>query len=112
MDPERLQQIERLYHAAPEREEGQRAGFLREARGADEALHRQVSSEAAKCGLWGIDSSKAAARSLSVVRGISGAIARAGATNAESFIEMPAMELAAGALARDETERGHMIGSL
>src|SRR5437773_11729166 len=42
MDPERLRQIERLYHAALEREEGQRAVFLRELYATDEALCREV----------------------------------------------------------------------
>jgi len=42
MDSERLRQIERLYHAALEREEGQRAVFLRAACEADQALYSEV----------------------------------------------------------------------
>jgi hypothetical protein len=44
MDPEQWQRVERLYHAALGREEGQRAGFLKEACAGDEALHREVES--------------------------------------------------------------------
>jgi len=72
MDPERLQQIERLYHAALEREASQRAVFLRAACEADQALCSEVEAL--------------------LVR----------ATEAERFMELPAMELAARALARDE----------
>ncbi len=72
MDPERLQQIERLYHAALERDASQRAVFLRAACGADQALCSEVEAL--------------------LVR----------ATEAEDFMELPAMELAAQALARDE----------
>jgi tetratricopeptide (TPR) repeat protein len=74
MDPERLRQIERLYHAALEREQSQRAGFLRGACEADPALYREVEG-LLEC-----------------------------ATEAEEFLELPAMELAAQALARDEQE--------
>src|SRR5258708_1941245 len=72
MDPERLQKIERWYHAALEREERQRAVFLREVCGADESLRCEVESLLA----YG--------------------------QKAEGFIELPAMELAARELARDE----------
>jgi serine/threonine protein kinase/tetratricopeptide (TPR) repeat protein len=44
MDSERWQNIERLYHAALECEEGQRAAFLTRACGSDEALLQEVES--------------------------------------------------------------------
>jgi serine/threonine protein kinase len=44
MDAERWQNVERLYHAAMEREESQRAAFLTSACGGDEALRREVES--------------------------------------------------------------------
>jgi serine/threonine protein kinase/Tol biopolymer transport system component len=44
MEPERWQQIERLYHAALERAEDQRAAFLRDACSDDDALRREVES--------------------------------------------------------------------
>lgn len=44
MDPKRFQQIERLYHAAREQEEGQRAAFLKEACAGDESLRQEVES--------------------------------------------------------------------
>ena len=44
MKPERWRQIEELYHAALEREVGQRAAHLEEACGADEALRHEVES--------------------------------------------------------------------
>jgi serine/threonine protein kinase/Tfp pilus assembly protein PilF len=72
MNAERLQQIESLYHAARELEEGQQAAFLREACGADDVLCREVESLLA-C-----------------------------SAQAERFIELPAVQLAARALARDE----------
>ncbi len=72
MAPERLRQIELLYHAALEREESQRAVFLRAACGADQTLCSEVEA-------------------LLVC-----------ATEAEEFMEVPAMELAAQALARDD----------
>src|SRR5580692_34713 len=71
MAPERLQEIERLYHAALEREEGQRAVFLRAQCEADQAMCSEVEA-------------------LLVC-----------ATEAEDFMEAPAMQLAAQALARD-----------
>ena len=71
MDSERLRQIERLYHAALELEESQRAAFLRRACQADPALCREVEA-------------------LLVC-----------AAEAEDFIELPAMELAAREMARD-----------
>jgi tetratricopeptide (TPR) repeat protein/predicted Ser/Thr protein kinase len=72
MDSERLRQIERLYHAALECEESQRAAFLRQACQADPALCREVEALLV-CG-----------------------------AEAEDFIELPAMELAARAMAREE----------
>jgi Tol biopolymer transport system component/serine/threonine protein kinase len=44
MDPERWEQIARLHRAALEREESQRAAFLREACAGDEDLRREVES--------------------------------------------------------------------
>ncbi len=44
MKPERWQQIERLYHAALEREPDERAAFLGAACANDEELHREVGS--------------------------------------------------------------------
>jgi serine/threonine protein kinase/Flp pilus assembly protein TadD len=42
--PERLQQIEQLYHSALEREPSQRAAFLEQACGADDELRKEVES--------------------------------------------------------------------
>src|SRR5579864_2293439 len=44
MKPERLQQIEQLYHSALEREPSQRAAFLEQACGADDDLRKEVES--------------------------------------------------------------------
>jgi eukaryotic-like serine/threonine-protein kinase len=44
LTPERWQEVERLYHAALERGEGERAGFLTGACGGDEELRREVES--------------------------------------------------------------------
>jgi serine/threonine protein kinase/tetratricopeptide (TPR) repeat protein len=44
MKPERLRQVERLYHAALEREDAERVPFLRDACAGDEALRREVES--------------------------------------------------------------------
>jgi len=44
MNPERWKQIEELYHAALERAESERAAFLEQACGGDEALRREVES--------------------------------------------------------------------
>jgi serine/threonine protein kinase/tetratricopeptide (TPR) repeat protein len=44
MTSERWRQVEEIYHSALEREEGQRAGFLKEACAGDEALRREVES--------------------------------------------------------------------
>ena len=69
MNPERLQQIEQLYHAALEHEERERASFLEAACGDDHRLRAEVES------LLGY------------------------AKKAQSFIERPALEVAARALA-------------
>ena len=42
MTPERLRQIEELYHSAREREPNERAGFLAEACRGDEELRQEV----------------------------------------------------------------------
>src|SRR5215471_15500063 len=70
MDPERWQKVEQLYHAALEREENERDGFLREVCAGDEGLRHEVES-------------------LLAYR-----------TRAETFIEEPALELAAQILAK------------
>ncbi len=44
MTPDRWRQIEQVYHAALEREEGQRAAYLRQACAGDDELHREVES--------------------------------------------------------------------
>jgi serine/threonine protein kinase len=46
--PERFQRIERLYHSVLEREENQRAAFLREACAGDDSLRQEVESLMAK----------------------------------------------------------------
>jgi serine/threonine protein kinase/streptogramin lyase len=42
MDPERWQQLERLYHAALERVPGERVAYLRDACGGDDSLRREI----------------------------------------------------------------------
>ncbi|HEV1286363.1 MAG TPA: protein kinase [Bryobacteraceae bacterium] len=74
MDPARLQQVERLYHAARERDESQRAAFLKDACGSDEALLHEVES------LLACD------------------------RKADDFIEVPAMELEARSIALQQTK--------
>jgi serine/threonine protein kinase len=49
MTPERLRQIEELYHSAQEREPGERAAFLAEACSDDEELRHEVESLLAEC---------------------------------------------------------------
>jgi Tol biopolymer transport system component/serine/threonine protein kinase len=71
MAPERWEQIERLYHAALEREPDARAGFLDEACADDEFLRNEVA------GLLACDVPR------------------------DSFIQSPAIEIAARALAND-----------
>src|SRR5262245_54067907 len=51
MSPERWHQIERLYHAALERDSGRRAEFLTEACRDDEELRREVESLLAQEGV-------------------------------------------------------------
>jgi serine/threonine protein kinase len=75
MEPERLRQIEQLFHAALTVEKDRRADFLREACGADESLRREVES-------------------LLAYR-----------SEAEGFIEAPAMEWVARELAQGEVPR-------
>jgi serine/threonine protein kinase/Tol biopolymer transport system component len=74
LEPERWQQIGRLYHAALEHEEGQRAAFLEEACAGDEELRREVESLLAQ------------------------------EDGGDRFLEAPALEVAARALARDGAE--------
>jgi serine/threonine-protein kinase len=74
MHAERWWTVEQIYQAAIEREESGRAAFLREACGDDEALRREVESLLAH------------------------------ETSAAPFLETPALELAAGALARHKQE--------
>ena len=70
MEPERWQKVEQLYHAALEREENERDAFLREVCAGDEGLRHEVESL------------------LAYQR------------RAETFIEEPALELAAEILAK------------
>jgi eukaryotic-like serine/threonine-protein kinase len=72
MDPDRWKQVEELYHAALEREENQRAAFLEQACAGDEAMRRQVESLLAHHD-----------------------------QASSSFLEEPALEMAAKALAED-----------
>jgi serine/threonine protein kinase/Tol biopolymer transport system component len=74
MQPERWQQIERLYHSALELEASQRAHFLEEACTDDDALRRQVES----------------------------LLAHGEATG--SFLEVPAFEAAAQVMAREQVQ--------
>src|SRR5512136_1389266 len=71
MDPQRWGEIERLYHLAREREAGEREKFLAEACGGDESLRREVES------------------------------LLAGPPEGRDFLEAPALEVAAMALAKD-----------
>jgi hypothetical protein len=84
MKSERWQKIEEIYHAALEREESQRANFVKEACGGDESLRREVES----------------------------LLTQEGATG--SFLEAPALEVAARGLAeeqeRSEGNEGGMVG--
>jgi uncharacterized RDD family membrane protein YckC len=72
MDPDRWKQVEELYHATLEREESVRLAFLEEACAGDEALRRRVESLLAHY-----------------------------AQASSSFLEEPALEIAAKALAGD-----------
>ncbi|MGA3328968.1 MAG: protein kinase [Terriglobia bacterium] len=77
MNAERLQEIEKIFHAALERPEGQRAAFLEQACAGDGALREEVESLLAH-------------------------------EDAGSFIESPAIQVAAQALAQDESEVGRV----
>ena len=74
MEPERWREIGRLYHATLEREEGQRTAFLKEACAGDEDLRREVESLLAQ------------------------------EDGGDGFLEAPALEVAARALAHDRAE--------
>ena len=76
MKPERWEQVAQLHRAALEREGSERAAFLKEACGGDEDLRREVES------LLAYEGKKA------------------------SFMESPALEVAAKQLARGEAEAG------
>ena len=84
MKPERWQKVEEIYHSALEREPVQRATFLNEACGGDESLRQEVES----------------------------LLAQEGATG--SFLEAPALEMAARGMAeeqaRSEGDGGGMVG--
>ncbi len=71
MTPERWQKVEQIYHSALEREPVQRATFLNEACGGDESLRQEVES----------------------------LLAQEGATG--SFLEAPALEVAAKVMSED-----------
>jgi serine/threonine protein kinase/tetratricopeptide (TPR) repeat protein len=74
VEPERWRQIERLYHSALELEESQRPRFLERSCAGDESLQREVESLLAQ------------------------------REEGESFLESPALGVAAKALARDEAQ--------
>ena len=74
MKPERWEQVAQLHRAALERKESERSAFLREACAGDEDLRREVES------LLAYEGKKA------------------------SFMESPAIQVAAKALAQDESE--------
>ena len=74
MEPERWRQIERLYHTALEHEKSQRPRFLEKACAEDESLQREVESLLAQD------------------------------EQGDSFLESPALEVAAKAIARDEAQ--------
>src|SRR5437762_11215576 len=83
MKPERLKQIEDLYHAALERDAEARAAFVDRACSGDDSLRTEVES---------------------LIRCEAGA---------QTFIEAPALEVAAGLLARDHDRNsvGSRIGA-
>ena len=83
MTPERWRQIEQIYHSTLEREESQRSSFLKEACAGDEDLRREVESLLAQ------------------------------KEQAESFIEVPALEAVAKGLAESQPQSlvGRQIGS-
>ncbi len=74
MKPERWQQVEQLYHSALDREDRQRASFLKEACAGDEVLRLEVESLLAH------------------------------KDQAESFIEVPALEAAAKGFAAGQPQ--------
>jgi eukaryotic-like serine/threonine-protein kinase len=82
MDTDRWQRVERLCHAALEREQAQQAAFLESACAGDRALRREVESLLAH------------------------------RTQAEHFIEGPALDMAAEALAQDESYRSAAVSRL
>ena len=73
MDPDRWKQVEELYHAAVEREESRRAAFLEQACGGDEALRQRVE-----------------------------ALLAHSVQASSTFLEEPALDMAAKALAKDQ----------
>ncbi len=77
MKPDRWQQGEKIYHGALERDESQREAFLEEACGGDDKLKREVESLLEQ------------------------------ESQAEAFLQAPALEVAAQELARDQAK---MIG--
>jgi len=83
MTPERWSQIERIYHAALERDERERPLYLQETCQSDEELRKEVESLLAR------------------------------AERAEPFIESPALELAAKSLAAEPTDSllGRRLGA-
>src|SRR6476646_6718357 len=74
MEPERWQHIENLYHAALEVEESRRPAFLQNACDGDEALRREVE------------------------------VLLSREKRAEKFMETPALEMAARALAQNQNQ--------
>jgi TolB-like protein/Tfp pilus assembly protein PilF len=79
MTPERWQKVEQLYHAALEREEGRRAAYVYEVCAGDEALRREVESLLAQ------------------------------ESQAEQFLETPALEIVAKDLA-DHQSQSSLVG--
>ena len=82
MTPERWRQVEQIYHSTLEREESQRASFLKEACAGDEVLRQEVESLLAH------------------------------EEQAESFIEVPALEVAAKGMAQNRAQSlvGRQVG--
>ena len=82
MRPERWQKIEKLYHAALEREESQRAAYLHEVCAGDDALRQEVESLLAQ------------------------------EKRGDGFLESPALEVAARAMAKDSRQslNGQQLG--
>jgi hypothetical protein len=79
MNSDRWQEIERLYHSALERPESQRRAFVEEACGGDSALRDEAESLLAEGG------------------------------HGASIIESPALEVAAKALAEDNSQLGGSV---